>query len=161
MSGAAQRSAEQLLQALGQPLELFLETLLALFDCLDPLRDGIAQIARNSAARGPARRPADRTARSLLATATATLAAKLAEDVHRLLIKTPRTPLPLVRQAIGVETDVTHERRIGNPGRLANLRQRQQAAGLLCTGAARRSRRGRVLARAAAARGHGRRRRLA
>src|SRR5258706_13867145 len=116
MSGAAQRSAEQLLQALGQPLELFLETLLALFDCLDPLRDGIAQIARNSAARGPARRPADRAARSLLATATATLAAKRGENDHPLLVKTTPTPPPPAGPAIGVETARTHEPRVGDPG---------------------------------------------
>src|SRR5437764_7566428 len=158
------RSAEKLLQALDQSLELLLEALLPLFDRLDALRYRLAQIARDPASGGTAGTAAGRTAgwatgaRALLATTAAALAAELTEDLHRLRMETPRAALALVRQAIGVETDVAHERRIGDPRRLADLRQRQEIAGLLlCAPTARRSRSGRVLARTAAASGRRRR----
>src|SRR5437764_1002401 len=157
------RSAEKLLQALDQSLELLLEALLPLFDRLDALRYRLAQIARDPASGGTAGTAAGRTAgwatgaRALLATTAAALAAELTEDLHRLRMETPRAALALVRQAIGVETDVAHERRIRDPRRLADLCQRQEIAGLLRAPAARRSRSGRVLARTAAAGGRRRR----
>src|SRR5579864_6539589 len=138
-AAAGHRCLPQLLQPLDQVAEPLLDVLPEPLEIANALDEDRFE-ASGDAARGRLRRTStprragSRTpAPSRPAAATAALLAQAAEHLHRLGIEAPRAALARVRQAVGIETDVTHQGRIGDAGGLADLGQGEQTLGLAAT----------------------------
>src|SRR5262249_45128276 len=126
-----QRGSAQLLQALDQVPEALFDRLLEPLKIADARGEDAFQAGGNVGALGrTATARAGGAARAGLAATAPALRTQGAEDRHRGRIETPRPALPLVRQAVGVEAHVAHQRRIGDVGFLTDLSERQEARGL-------------------------------
>src|SRR5580693_151432 len=118
------RSAEEFLHVPSERPELLLEGLLRFFERPKlPRQQAFPGAGTRSTAAARAGR------RTLAPPAAPALLAQAAEDFHRCLMEAARPPLALVRQAVGIESDVAHQGRVGNAGELADAGERQQARG--------------------------------